>query len=138
VFEEKSVSEAEDFNELIRVTVVAGGERVAVAGTGIGPSRSPHLVEVQGRRLTIEMARYITVFRYEDLPGMIGRVGTVFGSHGVNISSAAVGRTPDGASAGERRLAAMVVTTDAPVPPEVLSEVLAQEGFDAGWTVDLG
>ena len=37
VFEEKAVSEAEDFNELIRVTVVAGGERVAVAGTGIGP-----------------------------------------------------------------------------------------------------
>jgi D-3-phosphoglycerate dehydrogenase len=138
VFEEKSVSEAEDFNELIRVTVVAGGERVAVAGTGIGPSRVPHLVEVQGRRLTIEMARYITVFRYEDLPGMIGRVGTVFGSHGVNISSAAVGRTPDGASEGDRRLAAMVVTTDAPVPGEVLREVLAQDGFDAGWTVDLG
>ena len=31
----------QDFNELIRVTVVAGGERVAVAGTGIGPSRVP-------------------------------------------------------------------------------------------------
>ena len=37
VFEEKAVSEAQDFNELIRVTVVAGAERVAVAGTGIGP-----------------------------------------------------------------------------------------------------
>ena len=37
VVEEKAVSEAQDFNELIRVTVVAGGERVAVAGTGIGP-----------------------------------------------------------------------------------------------------
>jgi D-3-phosphoglycerate dehydrogenase len=139
VVEEKSVSEAEDFNELIRVTVVAGGERVAVAGTGIGPSRVPHLVEVQGRRLTIELARYVTVFRYEDLPGMIGRVGTVFGSSGINISSAAVGHTPDGAASdGERARAAMVVTTDAPVPAEVLREILAQEGFDSGWTVDLG
>ena len=54
----------QDFNELIRVTVVAGGERVAVAGTGIGPSRVPHLVEVQGRRLTIELERFVTVFRY--------------------------------------------------------------------------
>ena len=96
VFEEKAVSEAEDFNELIRVTVVAGGERVAVAGTGIGPTSVPHLVEVQGRRLTIELERYVTVFRYEDLPGMIGRVGTIFGAHGINISSAAVGHTPDG------------------------------------------
>ena len=46
VVEEKSVSEAQDFNELIRVTVVAGEERVAVAG--IGPrhpaagGRRPH------------------------------------------------------------------------------------------------
>ncbi|HYB22903.1 MAG TPA: phosphoglycerate dehydrogenase, partial [Solirubrobacteraceae bacterium] len=52
VFEEKAVSEAQDFNELIRVTVIAGGERVAVAGTGMGPNQVPHLVEVQGRRLT--------------------------------------------------------------------------------------
>jgi D-3-phosphoglycerate dehydrogenase len=142
VFEEKAVSEAQDFNELIRVTVVAGDERVAVAGTGIGPSQVPHLVEVQGRRLTIELEAYVTVFRYQDLPGMIGRVGTIFGAHGINISSAAVGHTADGsdgedATAGQR-LAAMVVTTDAPVPAAVLQEILASEGFDDGWSVDLG
>jgi D-3-phosphoglycerate dehydrogenase len=138
IVEEKAISEAEDFNELIRVTVVAGGERVAVAGTGIGPSRVPHLVEVQGRRLTIELARYVTVFRYEDLPGMIGRVGTVFGAHGINISSAAVGHAPDGSADAGHRLAAMVVTTDGPVPDEVLQKIIASEGFVNGWSVDLG
>jgi D-3-phosphoglycerate dehydrogenase len=142
VFEEKAVSEAQDFNELIRVTVVAGSERVAVAGTGIGPNGVPHLVEVQGRRLTIELERYVTVFRYEDLPGMIGRVGTIFGSHGINISSAAVGHTPDQYPArpgdGEdRRLAAMVVTTDAAVPDAVVQEIVASDGFVNGWSVDL-
>ncbi|HEY4996495.1 MAG TPA: phosphoglycerate dehydrogenase, partial [Solirubrobacteraceae bacterium] len=96
VFEEKAVSEAQDFNELIRVTVVAGGERVAVAGTSIGPNRVPHLVEVQGRRFTVELEPFVTIFRYEDLPGMIGRVGTIFGAHGINISSAAVGHAPAG------------------------------------------
>jgi D-3-phosphoglycerate dehydrogenase len=138
VVEAKAVSEAQDFNELIRVTVVAGGERVAVAGTGIGPNRVPHLVEVQGRRLTIELAPFVTVFRYADLPGMIGRVGTIFGKHGINISSAAVGHTPDGASAGEeQRLAAMVVTTDVLVPAEVVQEIVASEGFVNGWAVVL-
>ena len=137
VVEEKAVSEAEDFNELIRVTVIAGGERVAVAGTGIGPQQVPHLVEVQGRRLTIELERYVTVLRYEDLPGMIGRVGTIFGAHGINISSAAVGHVPDGADGAEERRAAMVVTTDAPVPGDVLREILAQEGFEEGWSVEL-
>jgi D-3-phosphoglycerate dehydrogenase len=138
VFEEKAVSEAQDFNELIRVTVVAGSERVAVAGTGIGPNGVPHLVEVQGRRLTIELERYVTVFRYEDLPGMIGRVGTIFGTHGINISSAAVGHTPDGADGEDRRLAAMVVTTDVAVPSEVVQEIIALDGFVNGWSVDLG
>ena len=138
VFEEKAVSEAEDFNELIRVTVVAGSERVAVAGTGIGPHQIPHLAEVQGRRLTIELEPHVTVFRYEDLPGMIGRVGTIFGAHGINISSAAVGHTPDGADGDERRLAAMVVTTDAQVRDEVVQEIVASEGFVDGWSVELG
>jgi D-3-phosphoglycerate dehydrogenase / 2-oxoglutarate reductase len=146
VFEAKAVSEAQDFNELIRVTVIAGSERVAVAGTGIGPNGVPHLVEVQGRRLTIELEPNVTIFRYEDLPGMIGRVGTVFGAHGINISSAAVGHTSDAASAGstragegeDKRLAAMVVTTDVPVPEAVLSEIVASDGFDNGWSVDLG
>jgi D-3-phosphoglycerate dehydrogenase / 2-oxoglutarate reductase len=146
VVEEKTVSEAQDYNELIRVTVIAGERRVAVAGTGIGPHRVPHLVEVQGRRLTVELERFVTVFRYADLPGMIGRVGTIFGSHGINISSAAVGHTPDGASHGygtshadgeDQRLAAMVVTTDAAVPAEVVQEIVASEGFYGGWAVVL-
>ena len=104
----------------------------------------PHLVEVQGRRLTIELEPFVTVFRYADVPGMIGRVGTLFGEHGINISSAAVGHTPDGGGGqagraeGAQRLAAMVVTTDGPVPKDVLSEIIASAGFMDGWSVDTG
>jgi D-3-phosphoglycerate dehydrogenase len=144
VVEEKTVSEAQDYNELIRVTVIAGDRKVAVAGTGIGPNRVPHLVEVQGRRLTVELEPNVTVFRYADLPGMIGRVGTIFGRHGINISSAAVGHTRDGtpahpshAASEDRRVAAMVVTTDAPVPAAVVDEIVASEGFTGGWAVVL-
>ena len=138
VVEEKKVSEAQDFNELIRVTVATGDARVAVAGTGIGPAQVPHLVEAYGQRFTVELERFVTVFRYRDLPGMIGRVGTIFGSHGVNISSAAVGRQPNGDSAdADGGLAVMVVTTDAPVPREVLDEIVASEGFVDGRSVEL-
>lgn len=137
VVEEKTVSEAEDFNELIRVSVLAGDQRVAVAGTGIGPNRVPHLVEVQGRRLTVELAPFVTVFRYADLPGMIGRVGTIFGAHGINISSAAVGHSPNGERIGESGLAAMVVTSDVAVPREVVEEIVASEEFVGGWSIVL-
>ncbi len=138
VVEGKSVSEAQDFNELIRVTVVAGGERVAVAGTSIGPARTPHLVEAYGQRFTVELEPFVTVFRYADLPGMIGRVGTVFGHHGINISSAAVGHERVGENNGpSKRLAAMVVTTDAAVPRAVVDEIVASDGFVSGRTAVL-
>jgi D-3-phosphoglycerate dehydrogenase / 2-oxoglutarate reductase len=137
VIEEKSVSEAEDFNDLIRVTVVAGGERVAVAGTGLGPSQVPHLAEVFGQRFTVELAQHVTVFRYHDVPGMIGRVGSVFGAHGINISSAAVGRQLGDGDAAAQGLAAMVVSTGEPVAEAVLSEIVALDGFVNGRSVSL-
>ena len=60
---------------------------------------------------------------------MIGRVGTIFGEHGVNIASAAVGAE---ASGGE---AVLALTTDAPVPQAVLEEILQLDGFHAGRAV---
>ena len=140
VVEEKTVSEAQDYNELIRVTVIAGDRKVAVAGTGIGPHRVPHLVEVQGRRLTVELEPFVTVFRYADLPGMIGRVGTIFGRHGINISSAAVGHTPDGASHDGQRGSARRGDgrhDRRAGPAAVVDEIVASEGFTGGWAVVL-
>jgi D-3-phosphoglycerate dehydrogenase len=73
------------------------------------------------------------VFRYRDVPGMIGRVGTVFGTHGVNIDSSVVGHQPD----GKDDLAVMLVTTDAPVPTAVIDEIVALDGFVDGRSVTL-
>jgi D-3-phosphoglycerate dehydrogenase len=141
VVEARAVSEAEDFHELIRVAVVGGGERVEVAGAAIGPNRVAHLAEVYGQRFTVELEPYVTVFRYADVPGMIGRVGTIFGTHGVNISSAAVGRQANGAPPGGgpsgQGLAAMVVTTTAPVPEAVVAEIVASDDFVDGRTAVL-
>jgi D-3-phosphoglycerate dehydrogenase len=81
---------------------------------------------------------YLTLFRYSDVPGMVGRVGSALGAHGVNISAAAVGREAPGEGDGHRSdLAVMAVSTDAPVPAEVVAEVAASEGFVAGRTIAL-
>ncbi|MGA2470039.1 MAG: phosphoglycerate dehydrogenase [Solirubrobacteraceae bacterium] len=137
VVEEKKVTEAQDFHDLVRVTVIAGGERVAVAGTGVGPHQVPHLVEVWGQRFMVEIAQHVTVFRYRDVPGMIGRVGTVFGEQGINISSAAVGHEPADGSGDGGGLAAMVVTTVEAVGEDVLKKILALDGFVSGRSVTL-
>jgi D-3-phosphoglycerate dehydrogenase len=70
---------------------------------------------------------------------MIGRVGSAFGDHGVNIVSAAVGREPgeDEGGADGGGIAVMAVTSDAPVPPSVIDEIVASDGFVAGRAVTL-
>jgi D-3-phosphoglycerate dehydrogenase len=121
---------ARDYTDLVRVTV--NGERVA--GTTLGQRNRPHLLEAWGQRFNVQLEEHVTLFRYRDLPGMIGRVGTCFGQHDINISSAAVGRQVDEPGDG---VAAMVVTTDAPVPRDVVDEIVASEGFEEGRTVSL-
>jgi D-3-phosphoglycerate dehydrogenase len=135
VVEEKSSREAQDFNELIRVTVEAGGERVSVAGTGVGPGHLPHLAEVWDNRFMVELERHVSVFRYADVPGMIGHLGNVFGGHGINISAAAVGRQPDAGENADTGYATMVVMTDQPVPDAVVAEVVASPEFVGGRSV---
>jgi D-3-phosphoglycerate dehydrogenase len=131
VVAERREPEAADFNELVAVCVVSNGTQVEVAGTGFGPRNVPHLVSVYGQSFNIEFADQIAVFRYRDQPGMIGRVGTIFGEHGVNIASAAVGAEEDADNA------VMAVTTDGPVPDELIQEIVALDGFHDGRAVSL-
>ena len=119
------------------VIVTCGDGNVRVAGTLIGRRNRPHLLEAWGHRFDLQLEDHMTLFRYRDVPGMIGRVGTIFGKHGVNIVSAAVGREWLGAHGGENRVAAMAITTDGPVPREVIDEIVAGQGFFAGRSVTL-
>ncbi|MGH2914560.1 MAG: phosphoglycerate dehydrogenase [Solirubrobacteraceae bacterium] len=128
---------ARDYTDLVRVQVRAGATSVRVAGTLIGRRNRPHLIEAWGQRFQLQLEEHVTLFRYRDLPGMLGRVGTAFGAHGVNIISAAVGRLPDDHTGGDGHLAAMAITTSSPPPPEVIEEIVSSDGFEAGQTVAL-
>jgi D-3-phosphoglycerate dehydrogenase / 2-oxoglutarate reductase len=132
---ETSSSAARDFTDLVRVTVVSGGRRTRVAGTTLGRLHRPHLLEAWGSRFNIQLEPNLAVFRYVDQPGMIGRVGTLFGQSGINISAAAVGRRPDADHVGG--VATMLVTTDSPVPQHVVDRIAESDGFEAGRTVSL-
>jgi D-3-phosphoglycerate dehydrogenase len=131
---ETSSDRARDFTDLVRVTVVSGEHRSRVIGTVLGNRDRPHLLEAWGARFNVQLEPYLAIFRYEDRPGMIGRVGTALGDAGVNIISAAVGRQPDGADENE---AVMVVTAESLVPDEVVEAVVASDGFVAGRGVSL-
>jgi D-3-phosphoglycerate dehydrogenase / 2-oxoglutarate reductase len=114
---------ARDFTNLVRVAVGRGGEDLRVAGTTIGGDDRHWLVSALGFQLEIELAPHMVFFRYDDVPGVIGRVGTLFGSAGVNIANMAVSRSRRGGKA------LMALSVDTPAPPELV-ERFRGEGFD--------
>jgi D-3-phosphoglycerate dehydrogenase / 2-oxoglutarate reductase len=131
---ETNTAHARDFTDLVRVTVVSGGERTRVVGTTLGTLDRSHLLEAWGSRFNVQLERHLAIFRYEDRPGMLGRVGTALGDRGINVVSAAVGRESE-SNAGA--LATMVVTADAAVPQSVVDEISGSDGFVAGRTISL-
>ncbi|HWC87317.1 MAG TPA: phosphoglycerate dehydrogenase [Solirubrobacteraceae bacterium] len=128
---------ARDYTDLIRVGITSGETTIRVVGTNLGQLNRPHLLEAWGQRFNVQLEEHITLFLYRDLPGMLGRVGTVFGEHGINIVSAAVGRQPEGQTRANGTLAAMAITTDVAVPRELIAGIAASNGFEDGRTVSL-
>ena len=118
VREERSRS-ARDYTNLVRVEAVSDGRALRVAGTTIGNDDRLWLVSALGFELDIELAPLLVVFRYDDVPGVIGKVGTLFGESGVNIANMTVSRTRQGGQA------LMVLSIDTPAPPELVERVHA-------------
>jgi D-3-phosphoglycerate dehydrogenase len=128
-------TQAQDFTDLVRVSTVCGETRTTVVGTTLGRRNRPHLLEAWGQRFNVQIEPCLTLLRYRDAPGVIGRIGTIFGEHAINIGSAAVGHAP---KEGEHEHAVMVLTTDSAVPQALIDEILGSwEGFVEGRTVSL-
>ena len=119
------------FQRELRVTVTVDGQEVAVAGTTVGADDRPWLSGALGYQVEIELEPQMAFFRYPDKPGIIGRVGTLFGDAGVNIGQMGVSR-----NAQEGR-ALMALTIDGDLPDGLVERFLA-EGFDDVRFIHLG
>jgi D-3-phosphoglycerate dehydrogenase len=126
VTEERSGS-ARDYTNLVTVSV----DDVEVSGTTIGPEHRHFLAGALGFAIDLQLSPRMVFFRYEDVPGVIGRVGTMFGDAGVNIANMAVSRTKQG---GE---ALMAFATDSEPPPELVERIRAA-GFNDVRFIALG
>ncbi len=104
---------------------------VSLSGTTVGTTSRPRLVSAFDQEIEIELGPNIAIFRYLDVPGQIGRVGTILGSANVNIASMAVSRSRDDGGA------VMAVTVDSPVPGLAAQKIAAIDGFEKAWFVSL-
>jgi len=131
-------TQAKDYSDLVRVTLRGSGDAVKVVGTTLGQLHRPHLLEAWGQRFNLQIDDpYLALFRYRDVPGMVGRVGSSLGEAGVNISAAAVGRQAPGEGESSD-LAVMAITTDGAVPDTVIDQIASSDGFVSGRSIALG
>ncbi len=120
-----------DYTNTIEVRLLSDGEEIAVSGTTIGPEPRLFLGGALGFGIDMEIAPHMVFVRYPDQPGVIGRVGAMFGDGGINIANMAVSRTKEG---GE---ALMVFSIDTAATTELVG-ALREMGFDDVRFVELG
>ena len=129
---EESRSEMGAFSSSITAAVVSEGETFTAAGTLFG-NNMPRLIMLGEYRLESYLDGKLLVFTHDDVPGIIGVVGTIFGMHNVNIAQMAVGRAgdaPGGASIG-------VLNLDDIPPQEAVDKVLQQKDVHCVQVIEL-
>jgi D-3-phosphoglycerate dehydrogenase len=129
VREERSRT-ARDYTSLLSVEVRAAGSSWRVAGTTFGADDRPWLVNILGFEIELELAPLFVLCLYNDVPGVIGRVGTMFGEAGINIAGMTVSRGTRGGKA------LMALTVDSPPSPELVA-LLHGEGYDDARVIEL-
>ncbi len=113
---------AENFSNMISVSILSSKGKKTVSGTAYG-SFGERIVKIDNFRTDVAPAAYMLVISHKDIPGIIGRIGTLLGNKGINIASMDVGRETIGGQA------VMVLTIDTAISGEVMKEILIIEGI---------
>jgi D-3-phosphoglycerate dehydrogenase len=119
---ESTSSAGVSFANLVALRLKTSEEELSVAGTVFG-GRHLRLVDVDGVEVDTIPQGQLLLVRNEDTPGIVGRVGTVLGGHGVNIARMGLGRKP-----GSGR-AIMLIEVEGDVAAGVIAELSRQPGI---------
>ena len=126
-----SCRSARDYVNLVELRGRFGGRETHVAGTLYGKQAAPRIVGIDDHIVDVPPSRHMLVVRNADVPGMIGKVGTILGDAGVNIDDMDVGKTAEG------QAALMALSTTAPVPDDVVEALRDQEGIVDARAIEL-
>ena len=97
----------------------------------MGPAGDPRLVLIDDHAVYLPPADHLLVIRNDDVPGMIGMVGSELGDAGVNINQLQVGQSDEGVGA------IMAFVTAGPVPLDVQERLLAHDGIMSVRAIDV-
>jgi D-3-phosphoglycerate dehydrogenase len=112
---ETRVARSEDYTSLVRVVVVTEKGESSVSGTVYG--RTPRVVKIDLFPIEAELSGGILMLQNQDVPGVVGRVGTFLGEKGINIAGLQLGRKEVGGTA------VSLISVDTAVPEPVLKQL---------------
>ncbi len=130
VVESKS-GQADDFTNVFSITVKTNEGENTLVGTVFGKNE-PRLVRLNTFRLEALPAGPMLLVYNNDVPGVIGALGTALGNSGVNISRMTVGRE----EASKQNI--ILLSTDELITKEILADVMAIENIDDAMVLELG
>ncbi len=94
---QRSRDDSADYANEVSVTLHDGERMRRVSGTVFG--RQPRLTRIKTYRMELPPEGFVLICTNVDKPGVVGRVGTLLGSKGINIAGMQLGRADKGGQA---------------------------------------
>jgi D-3-phosphoglycerate dehydrogenase len=135
IFEEKEEATG-GAGSVLTITLHAQSGQSRASATVLH-GKHPRLLSCDGIDIEAPLEGTLIYMRNRDVPGVIGRIGTILGEHKVNIANFALGRSEKSAD-GKPVIALAVVQVDAPVGQTVLDALLAVDAITEARFVRLG
>ncbi len=122
--EESKIERTDSYESLLEVSVEGRSGSIYLAGTSFGRD-DYRIIRIDRYKVDFVPEGHYIISIHEDKPGVIGRVGTLFGRNNINIAGMIVGRYGD--KPGGIQL--MLLLVDDPPTEEVLEEMQKLDGI---------
>jgi D-3-phosphoglycerate dehydrogenase len=126
---ESRLSAPGDYTDMLELSAIGEGKTVSVGGAFFGAT--PRIVSINSRPVEARPHGVLLVLENTDRPGMVGRIGTLLGDHGVNIATMSLSRNEAGGTA------LTVLNLDTAPSEELLTEVRASEDIHSAQVIQL-
>lgn len=127
---ESKIEESERYVNMISVSLQSNGVKREVRGTAF-PGSEPRLLGIDDYDLDMPLEGDFLMSIHADMPGIIGRIGTMLGGRNINIARMGLGRDQKGGKA------LMLVSVDNPVNEETVKELASVKGFQEVRSIEL-
>src|SRR5438132_5043346 len=104
---------------MLELSAMGEGKTVSVGGAFFGAT--PRIISINKRPVEARPHGVVLVLENTDRPGMVGRIGTLLGEHGVNIATMSLSRNQAGGTA------LTVLNLDTTPSEELLSEIRSRD-----------